>query len=541
MSQKISQRSIDNLNYFPWAVTQISFILLCTAIATLLVGINSLKPMIKNDLSYYKCKPYIAPFISIIDENINVADNFQKCVSKMLKPIIKKNADKTLTPLLDETTKHGLSASVEAVKNEELVDKRVTRNKMNLSNFFELFNNFRMLVTYASIKVQHIFFKIGSLIIIWYYFLVTQINMIFVQIASMYNFIAFLLFFSAVFASNIVTLPVSIILAAIAASLKISDEVAAKKAFCCFSKNSLVRLESGDLKKIKDINIHESLGFDSVVLGKIEVLNIFNENLVSVNPHVQVTPEHLMFNRTCNEWQPSGEFGCPSTTTKPSHLYCLVTSNNLIPLYDNVLCTDYEESHCNYIQSKTSYYTLSSLNPSINNMTHIKPKYEIGEGANCLDGKTLVRCLKNGASYYKNIKDVALGEYIEHDNKVIGKFHCAVNKSFWFNMINDDVKNVQVEVVQMSPRLIINHDILTMGKWDKVYNSNFFVPKDDEILHIEKDNLKSEVGYHLITEKNAFTIKLSTFDVRVRDFVECSDENAQQSIDKEILNYLNKA
>ena len=78
------------LNFFPWAIFQISFIILLTILFTLIVGITMFTPIIKKDIHKYKCKLSVAPFISFIDPSISVISNAKKCLSDTIKPIFKK-------------------------------------------------------------------------------------------------------------------------------------------------------------------------------------------------------------------------------------------------------------------------------------------------------------------------------------------------------------------------------------------------------------------------------------------------------------------
>jgi hypothetical protein len=529
MNDSINDKEI--LNFFPWAIFQISFIILLTILFTLIVGITMFTPIIKKDIHKYKCKLSVAPFISFIDPSISIVANAKQCISDTIKPIFKKQADQVLAPQAEKVQKNQNEATNEADRLSRNTDIIIKKNVNTMSNFLESFNIFRELLTYISIKVKHIFLKIQTLIIIWYYLLVTQINTVFIAIGSLYNIVRYLLISGAIYASNPITAPLSAVFFSSAAAIKISDAVASNQAFCCFSPTSQIHTSNNTFVNIENISLGQKLEKCSVVLGKIKVLNKYT-HLIQINPTLQITPDHIIFDK--NKWIHAKKYihkNSSISSHNPNYLYCLVTSNNIIPA-KGCICRDYEETKNRDIQTQLSFEILNKLNHNIQ-IFNIKQEYEIGETNNCLLEDTLVRTFNDKTIVFKKIKDINIGDSVGENNKVIGIYTCHTDLNTW-GILESKKTN---EITRVSPRLIIKHIKLTNHLWNKSYNSEYFKFNNNEKFKTLSN------AFHLITEQNYFIIKLPSFstfgEIYVRDFVETSYISVQNNIDSLVLNHLN--
>ena len=520
----------ESLNYVPWALFQITFILLLTIISTLLSGIVLFKPYFQKNIHLYKCHPLFIPFLSFVDPNANTLKNMETCLKDTIKPILKKELEKSVEKEFNDASGTTASAQESASVIAEHADILVNKNRDKMTSFLESFNIFRELFSYVIIKVNHIFLKIQSLIVIWYFMLITQINTVFIAISYLYRLSTYLAIWGAIFATNPFTSALSATLFTASAALKMSDAIASNKAFCCFSPNSLVRLADNSHVPIEMVRIGQKLSMNSTVLGTLKVLNQY-EYLTYISPDLQLTPDHIVYNNS--SWCRAEKYTSHKSPENPKYLYCLVTSHNIIPCIP-VLCRDYEESNNTFFQTELSFSILKQLNSQIP-IDAIQDTYEIGEINNCLLHTTLVRVLIDNSFVYKKITDVRIGdcvgEGVRENNTVLGIFTCETDLSTWGTLeMNGDASLI-------SPRLILKHPTLTENVWNKSYNSKYF-------NNYSQRKSNKIIAYHLITSENSFVIQLPGLsleaDIHVRDFVQISDSTFQKKMDRIAINHVNE-
>lgn len=113
----------------------------------------------------------------------------------------------------------------------------------------------------------------------------------------------------------------------------------------CFSKNTKIKLQNGNMKKIKDIVLGDILENGSEVYGTLLLkgekdnpyYKIWSEKL---NDFIYVTGEHKIFNKTTNNdnsllsnYIPVKDYyGAVKTGAFDRVLYCLITDNHQIPI-----------------------------------------------------------------------------------------------------------------------------------------------------------------------------------------------------------------
>ena len=125
--------------------------------------------------------------------------------------------------------------------------------------------------------------------------------------------------------------------------------------FICFEPNTLLRLENGTVKKIKNINITDKLKNNTSIIAKMKINNInaqkeYRSDLYRLNggennKPIYVSGEHLVYNPISKTFVPVKNIKSSIKSTKKSSvLYCLITSNNTIPI-GNWLFHDWEDNN----------------------------------------------------------------------------------------------------------------------------------------------------------------------------------------------------
>jgi ABC-type multidrug transport system fused ATPase/permease subunit len=179
----------EEVNYIYWSVFLIFMYIVLFAFITLLVQNYFKRKEYLADFEKYRCRPRFMLFASLINPNVNVANNFSYCLRNMITPKLKKETDETLTSqaknlgdLVNENSK-----SSDALRKETRMVQEDTRNKMSaIEKTVERVENVSF---YFVLKVQNFFNKIGATIVSCYYQLIASINMVLIAIASVHRMI----------------------------------------------------------------------------------------------------------------------------------------------------------------------------------------------------------------------------------------------------------------------------------------------------------------------------------------------------------------
>jgi hypothetical protein len=120
----------------------------------------------------------------------------------------------------------------------------------------------------------------------------------------------------------------------------------------CFHEDTNLYLSNGTIKKIKDICIGDELIAGTTVVATMVILNAYNECLYSVPDGVNGEPiyvsgTHYVYNSKQSQFQIVETLeGTHLTTIMPKRMYCLITSNNMIPI-GNKIFWDWEDYKIN--------------------------------------------------------------------------------------------------------------------------------------------------------------------------------------------------
>jgi len=504
----------SKLNYLPWAIITIVSIILLTTVVTMIIHILFLKNIYNNDFEKHRCKFQLIPFVSIIKPEVSVLRNFHHCVKQTINPLFKEQTKKIDEPViniqksLEKTTEY-----TSEIKRES--EKYRKKLKQNIDGISDIFLRSQSVSYYISLKMENLFYKIGAVIVTLYYFLISSINSVLILIAGAYRLIIISEIYNIYNAAaatmwmiiahmNILPVPpiygprfiaaavtstthavFAIALGALNSTLSLWDSSASQRAYCCFSPDS--KLISGkNMNECKLGQYVDHVNKKSKILGIITSEN--REFLYKLSDNVWVTENHFVFCKDKKEFVFAYEI-CNKSNKKPNNVICFVTDDHKIHTED-YLCTDYSESDDNV---KIATETLEGLNY---NHSKLNPKYEHGDARNCVYGECCVQVLKGS----KKINEIKIGEKIWDEGnwtRVVGKYSCILPEDHrWLQISNTQI---------VSPSVIgkIN------SGWDKMYSlcKNVFV------------NMKSNKGYHLITESGSFYI-VGDKPLIIRDFLE---------------------
>jgi hypothetical protein len=320
--------------------------------------------IISGNWPAYRCNPMFMPFAFLFGYDTN--ENFEYC----MKNIFTKHASKSLVPV------YGMMGEFTQI-NETLV-KSANSTRTTMSNMLlgteKLMNSYRDRIQYLLFTVRMGFIRLKNLMGRVYasFFSVMRIGQ------------------SGIQAFKNIT----------------NNELFKFMEDMCFDPDTPIFLQNGSIKKIKDIQIGDTL---ASIDGKTPVVTSFFEfdgtKTRMVNLHnTLVSKEHYTFYK--NTWIKAGDHPEAIDTESIPKLICLNTDTHLI-LINNTIFSDYDESSDKSVAIETQVIAEILLNDGIfdtpNETTNL---YELG-----LDPKTPILCNDNSVKsiIYINIGDKLMG------------------------------------------------------------------------------------------------------------------------------------
>tara|TARA_B100000427_G_scaffold329826_1_gene348231 strand:+ start:9379 stop:11031 length:1653 start_codon:yes stop_codon:yes gene_type:complete len=509
----------------PFGILQVTAFTIACSLITLSVFGYYMKEIWKKDWEKYRCNILALPFANYVNPKESVAQNFNYCLQKKTHPMVSEYAKKKLNSSAAKTVREAQRTIEQTIKTQ----KESENIKEDIGGVFGainiLYERLVNIMVYTSHSIQNVFFKINAVVWSIYYYLIAQINTIAITIArfqrmlSVINLLAILITIKFIFIS-----PIAIIMFALIAMVNLIQKSAEKKAYCCFTPDTLIDKPNGNKTKIKDISLGDKIAGGGTVTGFISLLTPDAE-VVQLGRNTYVTGDHLLISN--NKWQHVADLNLGKNTQikTTDTLMCLVTSNNIIKS-GNITFKDYEEVKEQEVQCKIASIILQSLGS--NNIGNILPKYELGERNNCLPGKTRVRMM-NGT--YQRIDSLQVGSNTSC-GKVLGIYKCLAKNIEWFNVNGNIISpriickpkpsTITIEKLQKKQAVIPKN----IQEWNKAYNVGKYSPIS-----------KSDYGYHLILDSRQFELENELF---IRDFIETDDDLIQDFITNIVLEDLNK-
>lgn len=452
--------------------------------------------IIKNNWEQYRCNPNVTKFARFYGHDPKETEEI--CLSER----VKSTSEEVMKPYDDiiaaqQQNSNGFMSSLKGIRG--VMDSFKENLLDSVASVFEKFKNIGATIQFLIMKIQAIFQKVLALYITLLYFAWSLLKGLEALVRDPKVLKSQGMIEDAI---NLVDNPPKFDVGAIGKDISNTANRAGKSisgAFC-FQEDTLISYDNEKIP-IKDVKINDKLSLNARVVGKLKVeqprTKVFQLGTAFV------TENHLVYNN--NTWKEVRSIIDSNTNVKNTDIvYCLVTSNNLIPS-SGYIFRDYEEISDNYIQSIISKMILKHLG---NSSAVIKPEYEKGERNNCLPPQTLIK-MKNDT--FRQIKDIEIGD-MTSCGRVLGIYECNSDSLEWMEYKNKI----------FSPNLIIRH---AGGYWDKLYNMG------------TKCQYQSNVAYHVVTENNIIELENSLF---IRDFNEINDEKMTSDICNMTIKFMNK-
>jgi len=494
----------DNLSFFELHFQSILIILLVTIVVILSLTasrIISQSNLLKNNWEAERCKPNIMPFAGIINPSIGqtmveyTLTNFNYCVSKALSisfPTVTASYDldgtldgvlsgadgidiTSFASMIDELKQSAIDA-MERVKN------RVVNSAVPLQQTIYTMQD--MFARLQAIFMAGIYTSLGNSLI-----LKSLMSQFLASISKIFYLL--LVVITALYvipgtqglavATTVVTMPLLVATASINLTMGRAYGLNPAKLptiHRCFDKNTLLKMENGEYKLLKDIQIGDVLDDSNVVTATIKLdskfVRMYNVNGVIVSEFHKV--------KYGNDWVPISMYPHkkPVEMYAEPYIYCLNTTNKIIKI-NGLEFLDWDEVYYSHLLKVLNYKNVQTK-PNI---------HALLDGGFC--GDTMIRL------YSKQlicIKDIKPGDKLINGAVVYGTVKIK----------GDNVSNFaeyslgQRNVFRGGPNLIF-YD--SYGKMHTTMNADDILKNPDHsISYLKKPN----VLYHLLTDKETFYV-----------------------------------
>ena len=492
----------------PFGIIQVFFYVTLVIIITIIINYINLKEYWKSNWEKSRCSLFALPFSSLVKPEISVTDNFKYCLHKETEPMIKAYTKYKLDWKARSAIQDEQNINNSLLTTHTNVEKSEKKVKSYFDKLKEIYKRFLTIGEYGVHKIRNFFLKIGAIVWTIYFLVITSANTVILQIAHFARTLTLINTFMLYYSVKLTLMmpPLGILLSAIIISANLSEKAAKKRAYCCFSKNTLVVKNNRLLCPIEFIKLGEKLLGNTTVTGIIDY-DCPNTQMIEISNTIKVTADHLLLDKNSGKWIFSDELKLPDKTE--NNVMCFVTDNNIIPCNDYIF-RDYEETSNNLLQSYFAKIILEKLG---NKDCEIISKYELGEKNNCLSKNVLVK-MKNDS--FVEIDKIKKGDQLS-SGEVLGIYKCITKNIEWYNINNNII----------SPRVICkinNSNNSNNNQWVKTYHVG------------KKIYTKKIFGYHLITSSGYFELQNN---IIVRDFIEIKDLAIENEISSKITNFLN--
>jgi len=442
------------------------FFIVAIIVASTAYGYNNWvenKAQFDKNWSKHKCAPYVLPFAGI--------QNFNECFMLWLKSplqIFIAPFVKMFESVLSILT--GLMGDIQNIR--QMINYMRENLEDVIKDIYERLYDTYARIRYIIVKIMQIFSKLGDIFEDNFNILLYA----FYSLASLWN-------------------------GPVGGTARGVGKVAS---FFCFDGNTLIDMNDGSQKKIKDIVLGDILDTDNVVDGVLK-FDATNVQMYIYKNKIILSESHLLFEN--GKWIRVNEskFAKKINNYNKKYIYCLLTIDAIIKI-DNQLFADYMEvdniKHKEAIYNHIYRFINGNRRMSVTLDKIDKPKY-YHWGFN----KNTKILMDNNEE--KMIKDIKIGDITKH-GKVLAKM----------KMINNDIEMYKLNDIELSGTNFVKKD----NKWNIIQHS--------DAKYIGKCN---KPIYNIITDSNMIEIDGKLF----RDFEQDGDENLNNYIDDYIVRSLN--
>lgn len=514
----------ENLTYFDtYSGSFVLFIIITLVVIQLVIYcfiMINVEP-IKTDWVNQRCNPHIMPIAGLINKPDNMTineftlENFTYCTQNVLTGI-SGNALMPLTFITNMLQKvadgfknaiNSIRVMIDKIRNSirDVAEEVMGRLMNMMTPLQQIIIGFKdMMAKVNGILTASLYTLLGS-----YYTLQSLmgaiaefiIRILIILAALIAGFWLFPFTWGAAIANTVIfiaiSIPMIIILAFMKNTLKVKTGGIPR--LKCFDDETLLEMNDGTSKKIIDICTGDILKNSNVVTAKMVVTStgstMYNLNGVIVSDtHLVCINRQWMRVSECKDAVKVDEY------VKP-FLYCLNTSEKVIEINDT-LFSDWDEILYDDIEmlSLYHYYNKFGTNPEMIRQFENSTCHEFFDGG--FAGDTPIR-LNNGKTV--NISDVCVGDILEGREKVYGIVEIDGTKLK--NQYTYDFKNKNARFVGGPYLAFCDRNLLISSTFQL---DNCFK---------EVNALKREKVYHLLTDKEYFTVQ----NIRFYDYSASND------------------
>jgi hypothetical protein len=478
--------------------------------------LNNVEP-IKNDWINQRCRPEVMPFVGMINPPNDgrskfqfTSDNFTDCSQSIIKQIM-GYITKPIEYGLNLMTKFFMMM-IEALNSiRKMLSKIRVQMQTIVKTIFARTLNISIGIQEFFIYLREIFNKIQGIFISGFYVVLGSYYTLKSSVGALFEFIVIILFvligmiiplwivpftwgfagfMTAIFLS--ISIPLSVIAIMMNQTMGTTLSGIPNKP-SCFDENTLLQLNNGQFKKIKDIEVGDILTNNNIVTSKMKMSSKY-ETLYSIDGTF-VTGDHKVYvnNKTiCVKFHPYAKI----VLNKEHKLYSLNTSNKFIQINNTIFC-DYDEmtdDEANRLYENIEHHKNIIKN---NDNIFIHKYYDGGFTAN-----TEIKLVNHS---FKRIDKIEINDILENGSRVIGIVE-ILNHS-----LHNKMNRMVVHNNEFYAHAHLN--VKYLGKWTKIKSITSEKP-------INKKGKYTKL-YHLITSNGLIPIG----DMLFKDYDDILDGN----------------
>jgi hypothetical protein len=471
---------------------------------------------IKDDWINQRCKPYVIPFAGLVNapKGTSINDftkkNFEYCTQDILKNIT-GDAVQPLTYVtkslyfLYNTIKESLNASrsmFNKIRNlfQEIV-KEIMGRLLNIMvplqqiviSFKDIISKVQGVMTAGLFTLLGSYYALKSLLGAIAQFIITILIALVVIIAMFWIFpftwgaaIANTAIFVAI------SIPMALMLAFMVDVLKVNPNLSIPQlkvpSVKCFDKNTKFVMEDGTIKTIYNLNVGDILLDGNKITAKFKVET--NGSIMYNLYDIIVSDSHYV--KYNNKWIKVCEhpYAIKITNYNEKYLYCLNTSSKIIIL-NNIIFSDWDEI---FEDDIITLKLLLKHNKNIksqdykNNLIH-----KFFDGGFTED--TSIKLINDSS---KKIKDIKIGDVLQHNEKVYG-----IVEIDGIDLDGQYIYNLGNGLIRGGPNINFCDRRIKYTSTINCINKQINETKDNKLYHLLTDKKTFYVNNYKVYDYNA--------------------------------------
>lgn len=438
---------------------------------------------IKKEWPKHRCNPIYMPFASMVNQDPNItsldytSSNFSYCSNTILKSMVNDFTEPIY--YMYNVINNNISS---LINNIQSVRKRIFTIIDNIENIDKsimgkIFSTtiplqHNLIKTKDTLKKTQAVGTTGVMTMIASYFGIISFIRNFVNIA-----IEGLLILTGIIVPLLIfifTIPVAIpllvifgIISGFLAVIIIGLQGVVHKSLSdipkkphCFDENTLLELDNGKIKKIKELSIGEKLKNDGIINGIFKI-NSNIENMYNYY-NIIVSGSHNIYENGIWINVKDSNYSIPIKNYKNEYIYCLNTDSGIITINNHIFSDWNDIDGLEYFKIKNRLLNQNDnkkINENINN--NLIKKYEYG-----LFEDTPIE-LENGI--IKKIKEVDVNDILKNGEKVNGIVQINGEKIDIYHYSNLNIYGTN-NICIFEKEYLANRKMKTNYKIEKLYN-----------------------------------------------------------------------